>query len=57
MNCSEVLQTNAPSVDQGVANVLRGVVEAGKSLGLSPAVVDQGMCFVVSLGDTGHPPW
>lgn len=56
-NCSEDLQTNAPSVDQGVANVLRGEVEAGKSLGLSPAVVDQGMCFVLSLGDTGHLLW
>jgi len=54
-NCSAVLRTSVQSVDQGVVNVQREVVEEGKSLGSSPAVVDQGTCFVVSLDDTVHP--
>jgi hypothetical protein len=54
-NCSAVLQTNAPSVRQGVLSVLRLEAEAGKSLCLSPAAVAQGTCFVISLGGIEHP--
>lgn len=56
-NCSEDLQTNAPSVDRGVASVLRKVVEAGKSLYLSPAAVDQGTYSVGLLDGIEHPLW
>ena len=56
-NYSEAQRTNALSANQGVVSVLQEVVEAGKSLCLLLAEVDQGMCFVASRGGIVHLLW
>ena len=56
-NYSEAQRTNALSANQGVLSVPQEEVEAGKSLCLLLAEVDQGMCFVASRGDIVHLLW
>jgi hypothetical protein len=53
-NCSEDLRTFVPYVDRGVVSVQREVAAAETSPYLSLVEVDQGMCFVASLGDIGR---